>query len=150
MNLKERGILHTNSSAISLAHRLLDLAVITLSAYVAGTWASETGMRPEHWVVIFLSLLIFHFLTELNHVYGSWRGERITDELLKIATYWVLTFATVFMVDYFFFDQSYLSPGVMQGWLGLTLGTLCGYRVLLRSIMHSLRKAGINARPRLR
>ncbi len=98
-------------------------------------------MRPEHWVVIFLSLLIFHFLTELNHVYGSWRGERITDELLKIATYWVLTFATVFMVDYFFFDQSYLSPGVMQGWLGLTLGTLCGYRVLLRSIMHSLRKA---------
>ena len=37
MNLKERGILHTNSSAISLAHRLLDLAVITLSAYVAAT-----------------------------------------------------------------------------------------------------------------
>ncbi|KTT39208.1 capsule biosynthesis protein CapH [Pseudomonas oryzihabitans] len=146
MNLKERGILHTNSSAISLAHRLLDLAVITLSAYAAGTWASEHGMRPEHWVIIFLSLLIFHFLTELNHVYGSWRGERVTDELLKIATYWVLTFATVFMVDYFFFDQSYLSPGVMQTWLGLTLGTLCGYRVLLRSLMHSLRKAGINTR----
>ncbi|TWI56595.1 putative colanic acid biosynthesis UDP-glucose lipid carrier transferase [Pseudomonas duriflava] len=146
MNFKERGILHSNSSAISLAHRLLDLIVIAATAYIAGKVLSGIPMAPEHWMIVFLALLIFHFLTEMNQMYLSWRGERISYELMKISTYWVLTFSTVFMVDYFFFAQSFMSGTTMKGWLALSLSGLCGYRALLRSIMHSLRKAGFNTR----
>ncbi|MBF8641163.1 MULTISPECIES: undecaprenyl-phosphate glucose phosphotransferase [Pseudomonas] len=146
MNFKERGILHSNSSAISLSHRLLDLMVISGTAYLAGSVIPGVPMKPEHWVIIFLALLIFHFLTEMNQMYLSWRGERISNELIKISTYWVLTFSTVFMVDYFFFNESFLISSTMKAWLALSLIGLCGYRVLLRSVMHSLRKAGFNTR----
>jgi putative colanic acid biosynthesis UDP-glucose lipid carrier transferase len=146
MNFKERGILHSNSSAISLAHRLLDLIVISGTAYLAGSAIAGAPMKPEHWVIVFLALLIFHFLTEMNQMYLSWRGERISNELIKVSTYWVLTYSTVFMVDYFFFNQSFLTSSTMKAWLALSLIGLCGYRALLRSVMHSLRKAGFNTR----
>ncbi|MDB6050294.1 MAG: capsular polysaccharide biosynthesis protein [Pseudomonas sp.] len=145
MSAPFRGILHANHSLLSVAHRLLDLTVIVLCGY----WINRLEGKPtgaELWLLIMLSVLVFHWLSEYHQLYGSWRGERILRELGKVFTYWALTFVILLSVDYLLLHDARLPDNGQMAWYALVLVGLCGYRLLIRSVLQGLRRRGFNTR----
>lgn len=145
MRTPVRGILHAHQSLLSVAHRLLDLTVIVLGGY----WQTQqaTGASSaEAWIQILLAVLVFHWLSEYHQMYGSWRGERILRELVKVFNYWALTFVTLLSVDYLLLNHINLPDNAQMTWFASVLAVLCGYRLLIRSVLHGLRRRGFNTR----
>jgi putative colanic acid biosynthesis UDP-glucose lipid carrier transferase len=145
MRTPVRGILHAHQSSLSVAHRLLDLTVIVLGGY----WQTQqaTGASSaEAWIQILLAVLVFHWLSEYHQMYGSWRGERILRELVKVFNYWALTFVTLLSVDYLLLNHINLPDNAQMTWFASVLAVLCGYRLLIRSVLHGLRRRGFNTR----
>ncbi|KFE50194.1 undecaprenyl-phosphate glucose phosphotransferase [Pseudomonas syringae] len=145
MRTPVRGILHAHQSVLSVAHRLLDLTVIVLGGY----WQSQLGPNTssaEAWIQILLAVLVFHWLSEFHQMYGSWRGERILRELVKVFNYWALTFVILLSVDYLLLNHANLPDDSQMTWFASVLLVLCGYRLLIRSALHGLRSHGFNTR----
>ena len=145
MSTQFRGILHANQSLLSVAHRLLDLTVIVLCGY----WLNRVEGSPmgaEPWILIMLSVLVFHWIGEYHQLYGSWRGERILRELTKIFSYWSTTFVILLTVNYLLFNHVSVPDNGQMAWFALVLVTLCSYRLLIRSLLHNLRRRGFNTR----
>jgi len=144
MRTSVRGILHAHQSALSLAHRLLDLTVIVLIGY----WQTRQTQisSSETWLPIILAVLVFHWVSEYHQLYGSWRGERILRELTRVFNYWALTFIILMSVDYLLLKQISLPDNGQMAWFALVLTVLCGYRLLIRHVLHSLRRHGFNTR----
>lgn len=145
MRTQVRGILHAHQSLLSVAHRLLDLAVIVLGGY----WQSQQDLSissAEVWTQILLAVLVFHWLSEFHQMYGSWRGERILRELTKVFNYWGLTFVILLSVDYLLLNHMQLPDETQMTWFASVLAVLCGYRLLIRSVLHGLRRRGFNTR----
>lgn len=144
MRTSVRGILHAHQSALSLAHRLLDLIIIVLIGY----W--QTGLQvtdsTEAWSHIILAVLVFHWVSEYHQLYGSWRGERILRELTKVFSYWAITFITLLSLNSLLLNQTQLPDNGQMSWFALTLAVLCGYRLLIRLALHTLRRHGFNTR----
>ncbi|RMQ99473.1 undecaprenyl-phosphate glucose phosphotransferase [Pseudomonas syringae group genomosp. 7] len=144
MRTSVRGILHAHQSTLSLAHRLLDLIIIVLIGY----W--QTGLTvadsTRAWSHIVLAVLVFHWISEYHQLYGSWRGERILRELSKVFSYWSMTFITLLLLNSLLLNQTQLPDNAQMSWFALTLGVLCGYRLLIRLALHTLRRHGFNTR----
>ncbi|SQF99426.1 capsular polysaccharide biosynthesis protein [Paucimonas lemoignei] len=145
MRTPVRGILHAHQSVLSVAHRLLDLAVIVLGGYWQ-TRLDPTTSSAEAWIQILLAVLVFHWLSEFHQMYGSWRGERILRELVKVFNYWALTFVILLSVDYLLLNHANLPNDTQMTWFASVLVVLCGYRLLIRSVLHGLRSHGFNTR----
>ena len=144
MRTSVRGILHAHQSALSVAHRLLDLTVIVLIGY----WQSRESLltNAEIWFQIILAVLVFHWISEFHQLYGSWRGERIGRELTKVFNYWALTFVILLSVDYLLLNHEQMPDDGQMAWFALVLAVLCGYRILIRQVLHGLRRQGFNTR----
>ncbi|WNW09645.1 undecaprenyl-phosphate glucose phosphotransferase [Pseudomonas sp. DTU_2021_1001937_2_SI_NGA_ILE_001] len=145
MDIPVRGILQAHQSALSVAHRLLDLLVIVLVGY----WQhQQQGLlsTTEIWLQILFAVLVFHWLSEFHQLYGSWRGQRIRGELVKVFTWWALTFVLLLSADYLLLGRRDLPTPCQMGWFALVLALLCGYRVLIRLALHALRRRGFNTR----
>jgi putative colanic acid biosynthesis UDP-glucose lipid carrier transferase len=145
MSTPLRGILHAHQSTLSVAHRLLDLAVITLGGYCVNL-LTGSAMGTESWMQILLAAVAFHWLAEYHQLYGSWRGERIVRELLKVANYWGLAFVLLSFVDYLLLQPADLADNSQMAWFAVVLVALCGYRLAIRSLLHTLRSRGFNTR----
>jgi putative colanic acid biosynthesis UDP-glucose lipid carrier transferase len=144
MRTSVRGILHAHQSALSVAHRLLDLTVIVLIGYWQ-SWQSPLT-SAETWFQIILAVLVFHWVGEYHQLYGSWRGERITRELTKVFNYWALTFVLLLSMNYLVLNREQLPDDGQMTWFALVLAVLCGYRMLIRQLLHGLRRHGFNTR----
>jgi len=144
MSTPLRGILHAHQSSLSVAHRLLDLTVIVLAGYWQGQ--QDAPMGAESWIQILLAVLVFHWLSEFHQLYGSWRGERIGREVIKVFNYWGLTFVVLLTVDYLLLKHDNLPDNSQMTWFAAVLLVLCGYRLLIRSLLHGLRRRGFNTR----
>lgn len=145
MNSMDRGILRSHQASISVLQRLLDLLVIFASMALVLTWRNSEFFE-EHLIATLLALVVFYILSDLGQVYGSWRGERIREELRKIGGIWAISFVSVFLSEYFFINLPGLEDSVMLQWFAVVLVLLCGYRVLLRIGLNALRRKGFNTR----
>lgn len=145
MSTPLRGILHAHQPLLSVAHRLLDLTVIVWGGYEVNQQQGIT-MGANVWLLILLSVLVFHSLSEYHQLYGSWRGERILRELIKVFNYWALTFVILLSVDYLLLHHASLPDNDQMTWFALVLMVLCGYRLAIRSLLQGLRQHGFNTR----
>ncbi|MBB1606421.1 MULTISPECIES: undecaprenyl-phosphate glucose phosphotransferase [unclassified Pseudomonas] len=145
MNSTDRGILRPHQASISVLQRMLDLTVILVSMTFI-IMLHNGVFDEEHFIAALLALVIFYFLGDLGQLYASWRGERIREELRKVGGAWAISFFGVFLFDYFLLHLPHLEDSTLLQWFGLTLTTLCGYRVLLRTTLNALRRRGFNTR----
>lgn len=140
-----KGILQAHQSALSLAHRALDLAVIAAcSLWFA--WLQGRLHDSDTWLRLMATVMIFHWLCEYHQLYGSWRGERVKRELLRVFNYWALTFCCVMLADYLLTGPEIVLDRQRIAWFALILFALCGYRLLIRSTLQALRRRGFNTR----
>lgn len=145
MNSRDRGILRPHQATISVLQKLLDLCVICFGiklvlAAKAAPW--------DYSVVIatLCALVIFYLLSDFGQLYTSWRGERIREELRKVCGIWAVSFAGVAIADYLLPEITLLDGAGQVQWFSLVLISLCGYRILLRIVLHALRRRGFNTR----
>lgn len=94
---------------------------------------------------LFASIL-FYILGDFSQLYTSWRGERTLDELRKAGSIWAVSFAMVAIADYLNPELTVLDNSGQLQWFSLVLFGLSGYRFFLRSILHALRRRGLNTR----
>ncbi len=144
MSIRSKGILRANQSLLALAHRLLDLLVIVLCGAI---FLSDGSGVPDArvWVSVLLCVMLFHWLGELNRLYGSWRGESMLRESMLVTSYWSLTFFAVLLLD------AALRHGLVVdarrfGWFASALLVMCAYRLLLRMLLRLARRHGFNSR----
>lgn len=145
MNSRDRGILRPHQATISILQKLLDLCVICLGLELV------LITNSAHWdysvvIATLFALIIFYLLGDFGQLYNSWRGERTREELRKVAGVWAVSFAGVAVADYLIPEITLLNGTGQVQWFCLVLGGLCGYRVLLRSGLHALRRRGFNTR----
>ncbi|MBF7144297.1 MULTISPECIES: undecaprenyl-phosphate glucose phosphotransferase [Pseudomonas] len=145
MSTSHKGILHAHQSFLSLAHRLLDLAVVAGGTLWAD-WLHHRPLTSDSWCKVLLAVLVFHWLGEYNTLYGSWRGERVIRELRRVATYWCLTFVCLLLANELLPQNEALTPVQQVQAFAVVLAILGGYRLVIRSLLHSLRKRGYNTR----
>lgn len=145
MPRKPKGILHAHQSALSVAHRLLDMAVIVACSCWLN-WFDSSAITSETWIMVLLAAFIFHWVGDYHQLYGSWRGERVQRELFRVSNYWAQTFVCLLLIDYMLIHPTVLPNQHQIAWFCLVAFVLCGYRLLFRLVMQSLRRNGYNTR----
>lgn len=145
MNSLDRGILLPHQATISILQKMLDLGVICSGMEIA--LRTNTALWDYSAVIATLCVLvIFYLLGDFGQLYTSWRGERIREELRKVAGIWAVSFAGVAVADYLIPELTLLDATGQLQWFTLVAIGLCGYRVLLRIGLHALRRRGFNTR----
>lgn len=145
MNDMDRGILRPHQASISVLQRLLDLLVILSGMTCIVAW-QRVDFNNEHAIASLLALVIFYLLSDFGQIYTSWRGERVREEVRKVGGVWTVSFIGVFFTEYFLIETPALADTALLQWFVLVMACLCSYRILLRTILHSLRRKGFNTR----
>lgn len=140
-----KGILQSNSTVIAFVQRILDITIIVGCLWVTVA-LQETPWLLQHTTASLLAVFLFHFTSELDKLYISWRGLSIYKELKKTISHWFISAAILFLSVNFLAPQ-YLNPeGLQFYWFVSVSISLCVYRVVLRLILRVLRSQGINTR----
>lgn len=142
---KNSGILQSNATIVAFIQRILDISIIVGCLW--GTVALQgLPWLLQHTTAALLAVFLFHFTSELDKLYISWRGLSIYKELKKTISHWFVSAAILFLSVNFLAPQ-YLNPeGLQFYWFVSVLVSLCVYRVILRFILRALRSQGINTR----
>lgn len=145
MNRLDRGILRPHQATMTILQKLLDLGVICIGMEIVIT-ANAVQWDYSAVIAILFAMVMFYLLSDFGQLYTSWRGERIREELRKVSGIWAVSFGGVAVADYLSPEITVLNGSAQLLWFSLVLGGLCGYRILLRFGLHTLRRRGLNTR----
>ncbi|QTH64608.1 undecaprenyl-phosphate glucose phosphotransferase [Psychrosphaera ytuae] len=145
MNERKRGILHNNTSAISLTQRFVDVVVIVLALVVSLDYLG-IEWQLQHSTALAIAVFLFHFSSEVDSIYISWRGLSLAKELQKVMLHWFLSFAFIALSVQFLFPE-FIQPEALQlMWFASAGLGLSIYRVALRLVLRILRSHNHNTR----
>ena len=145
MSVRQRGILHNHPTAISLSQRFIDVFVIVGALYLSLNYLS-IEWTLQHTTAVLLAVFIFHFTSELDSIYISWRGMSLAKEVKKACFHWFIASGIIFLNIHFFFAD-YMQPQELQLlWFSISAIGLTCYRVLLRILLRTMRLKGHNTR----
>ena len=140
-----KGILQSNSTVIAFVQRVLDISIIVGCLWGVVAFQGLPWLL-QHTTAALLAVFLFHFTSELDKLYISWRGLSIYKELKKTISHWFVS-AGILLLSVNFLAPQYLNPeGLQFYWFVSVLVCLSVYRVILRFILRALRSQGINTR----
>lgn len=139
------GILQNNHTIISLIQRFIDIAMIALSLLVSISYYDQKW-DMHYSVAAILAVFLFHFTSELDKLYISWRGLSLFTELKKTFVHWFVSASVIFLLVILLDTQYFLMESVRILWFALGSLFLVGYRILLRFVLSNLRRKGFNTR----
>jgi len=146
MNAQSKGFIQPYHSRLAVIFRLVDFLLIfsLLWVFVLLRGISFTSIYA---VAAAVSCILFYIFSDIRKLYTTWRGGNILGEEIKnLCLVWVgvvfveilIAFATKTSADY--------SRLVIVPWMFFVPVVLSLWRVLIRSIMNTLRKRGRNSR----
>ncbi|HAT1645609.1 TPA: undecaprenyl-phosphate glucose phosphotransferase [Raoultella planticola] len=142
--LHHRSRSNANASLISILQRFSDILIIFLSLYLVCLLHNMT-FNYQALMVALLVLVIFQMIGGITDFYRSWRGVKISAEILLILQNWTLSLILTMGVISF---QSSFEIGInifLQWYFIVSLGfVFC--RSLIRFLSGLLRKFGYNTR----
>jgi putative colanic acid biosynthesis UDP-glucose lipid carrier transferase len=140
-----KGILQSQSTLVAFVQRVLDVVFIVGSLWGA-VLLHNLEWELQHSTAALLAVFLFHFTSELDKLYISWRGLSLYKELKKTFWHWFISAAILFLSVNFLAPQ-YLNPENLQfTWFLLATILLTVYRMCLRFILRYLRSQGMNTR----
>jgi putative colanic acid biosynthesis UDP-glucose lipid carrier transferase len=140
-----KGILQSHSTIIALIQRTFDILIIFLALWLS-LCIYNVPWKIEHQVVSLFAIFLFHFTSELDRLYISWRGLSLYKELKKTIAHWFISTA-ILLLCVNFLRVDYLEPeGIQFTWFVLAALLLGLYRMFLRFILRVLRAQGYNTR----
>ena len=135
----------THRSLVDVAYRLLDAAAILSATLVATRFTDSEDL--ENLAVVGATTLVIHTIAiEASGLYRSWRGARLGTELWCVLVNWLYTAPAVLGVGLLTRFNAEFSYNTKLVWLLLTPLAMISVRVVLRSLLKSLRRRGFNTR----
>lgn len=142
---KLHAIRQGRTSSVSIFHRLCDIGVIILGMEIVLLWEG-IPWTLQHTVGVLISVFLFHFMSELDQFYISWRGLSLYRELKKATLHWAVAAGALFLCVMLFAPIYLLPDSLKVEWFFITLLLLISYRVSLRVCLGKLRQQGFNTR----
>ncbi|WP_411195516.1 undecaprenyl-phosphate glucose phosphotransferase [Raoultella planticola] len=139
-----RARANANASLISMVQRFSDIIIIFLGLYVI-CFLHNIYFSYDHIFLFLVVLVVFQMIGGITDFYRSWRGVKISAELILILKNWTLSlFLTLGFVS--FLPEYYITINVFVQWyLIVNLGFIC-CRSSIRLGSGILRKLGYNTR----
>ncbi|MCE0173011.1 undecaprenyl-phosphate glucose phosphotransferase [Klebsiella pneumoniae] len=135
---------NANASIISMAQRFSDIAIIFLGFYIVFIFNS-VAFNYKYLIISFSALVIFQMIGGITDFYRSWRGVKISAELVLILKNWTLSLLLTLGGIYFFPDFD-LSFNIFVQWYFIVCLGFIACRSAIRLSAGILRKLGYNTR----
>lgn len=143
---KYRGAFFRDSTSITPAmQRINDAGMVGLSLlFMVDVY--DQPWREQDTVALCVCLLSFYFVSEVNRLYRSWRGQPIAKELAHAVGTWLATIPVLLLVAFLTKQSHVYSRVVSAGWFFLTPIFMAAGRMLIRAVLFRLRKSGRSVR----
>jgi putative colanic acid biosysnthesis UDP-glucose lipid carrier transferase len=96
--LPERYQISGNASIISMIQRLFDIVVVSSSLYIVYL-INNLQYDLAFGVLILFSLVVFQMIGGITDFYRSWRGSKLSLELVMILKNWTLSLIILFLIS---------------------------------------------------
>lgn len=141
------GMAQQHSGVLEIAHRLMDLAVIAVTAWAAHWFYLDTASPNSLYLaVIGFGLILSAWLFPVFEVYIPWRGATAVEELRRITLAWFVVMSLLLV--FFFATRS--GADFSRVWIALWAGSAWFFlildRMLLRAALRWARRRGYNLR----
>jgi putative colanic acid biosynthesis UDP-glucose lipid carrier transferase len=143
----QQGFFQKYSSAIEKSHRILDLLLILVSAYIAhfirfGSFAMSAEILNALLLTLILSLIVF----KRTPLYQTRRGQTFLQEAFHLLLSWGLVLTSLTVLAYL----SKTGQAISREWALLTavisFGLMLVARIILRFTLMLMRRKGHNSR----
>lgn len=142
--LRKRERAKTNASLISMVQRFSDITIMVSALWVVCKGAG-LPFSYTHQLMVLITLVVFQMIGGMTDFYRSWRGVRITTELLLLLQNWTL--ALIFTAGVLAFNDDFNnSASLWLGWYVLSTCGMIGCRTFIRFGVGWLRHRGYNVR----
>ena len=143
-NLKKRERAKTNASLISMVQRFSDITIMFCGLWLVCKFYALPFFYI-HLLMALMTLVVFQMIGGITDFYRSWRGVKISTELLLLLQNWTLSiiFSAGLMAFNSDFDASF---GLIFAWYFLSSVGLVVCRSFIRFGAGCLRNLGYNTR----
>ncbi|VTM02094.1 UDP-glucose lipid carrier transferase [Klebsiella pneumoniae] len=142
--LPERYQISGNASIISMIQRLFDIVVVSSSLYIVYL-INNIQYDLAFGVLILFALVVFQMIGGITDFYRSWRGNKLSLELLMIIKNWTLSLIILFLIS-----NVYPIPNaehfVFYQWYVIVCVGFIFFRCFIRYGIGVLRNLGYNRR----
>ncbi|WP_369156952.1 undecaprenyl-phosphate glucose phosphotransferase [Klebsiella quasipneumoniae] len=142
--LPERYQISGNASIISMLQRLFDILVVSSSLYIVYL-INNIQYDLAFGVLILFALVVFQMIGGITDFYRSWRGNKLSLELLMIIKNWTLSLIILFLIS-----NIYPIPNaehfVFYQWYVIVCVGFIFFRCFIRYGIGILRNLGYNRR----
>lgn len=143
-NLKKRERAKTNASLISMVQRFSDITIMFFGLWLVCKFYALPFFYI-HLLMALITLVIFQMVGGITDFYRSWRGVKISTELLLLVQNWTLSI--IFGAGLMAFNSNFnASFGVFFAWYFLSSVGLVVCRSCIRFGAGFLRNHGFNTR----
>jgi len=140
----DKGLIRPYSFLLIQANRVVDVLWIFAGLFVVTQYSGEWN-ADSAWLAL-IAASLFALISQLNHLYRSWRVAPLHDELSVIWRSWFSTLLIVVLVLYVFNGLFQLDKTIVLLWLIVTPMLLFATRIVARLGLRIGRRSGRNFR----
>lgn len=144
ITFSHRARANANASLISMVQRFSDIVIIFLGLYLI-YFLNAVSFDYKQTLLSLVVLVVFQMIGGITDFYRSWRGVKISNELVLITKNWTLSLFFTLGVTSLFPDFDLKFSIFVQWYLIVIIGFVC-CRTLIRMGAGVLRKLGYNTR----
>ena len=139
------GLIRPYKSQIAILHRAVDAFLIFLSLVLISK-VSHIPWHDRYSFIAIVGVLLFLVFSNHSDLYRTWRFSRLSDELLQFGVTWMAVVAGLVTITFLMKTSTDYSRFVVGAWF-LVVPVLLGiYRLGVRTVLHRLRREGMNTR----
>ncbi|MFP9227671.1 undecaprenyl-phosphate glucose phosphotransferase [Pectobacterium cacticida] len=142
MDKKNRRVVYTNSSIISMLQRISDISIILVTAYIVDFFYDEK-ISHRQFLIAFVIISIFQLICGISDFYRSWRGMKFSIEIKLLLQNWLLCIILGFYSLSFFSGMNIRINYYVFWFIIASLGFLIS-RASIRFLIGILRQVGYN------
>ncbi len=141
------GYLHENAATLELILKVIDVLIIFFAGEISFYLKFGSYVNIGSYILfILLAMVLCYFIFSLCHVYKPWRGSSIFLECYTMLYSYILSALVLMSLTYAFKVGIHFPREWMFVWFAITLILFLIFRIVARTILSVLRKAGYNQR----
>ncbi len=141
---KFRGHNAANASLISMLQRFSDILNMFIGFYIISK-INHIFLTLQHIFLTLCVLVMYQMIGGITDFYRSWRGVKLSSELLLVLQNWTISFFITIGILSFILPQI-AKPIFFIEWYALVSAGLVLCRILIRHLVGILRQKGYNTR----
>ena len=134
-----------HDAKINALFRLVDNLIIFFTVYWMGLLLSDEWHDNYSWILLLL-ILFYNYFAESQHVYRSWRGGSISEEIFSIILAWFASQFFVILINVLFIHDESFSQYFWVVLFMVIPSAIVLFHLFVRLILGYARAQGVNTR----